>query len=165
MIGYCPQHDALWSSLTIREHLNVYASIRGISNDQIDKYAVKNNVIKLSMFLISIRRVSKYYFVFSIVNKYIEGLQISDHADKQVGCCSGGTKRKLSFALAMIGNPKLVLLDEPSTGMDPRSKRYLWDAIINSFRGTKGAILTTHSMEEADALCSRVGIMVKGQLR
>lgn len=103
--------------------------------------------------------------VFSIVDKYIEGLQIMDHADKQVSCCSGGTKRKLSFALAMIGNPKLVLLDEPSTGMDPRSKRYLWDAIISSFQGSKGAILTTHSMEEADALCSRVGIMVKGQLR
>ncbi|XP_022180938.1 ATP-binding cassette sub-family A member 5-like isoform X1 [Myzus persicae] len=137
MIGYCPQHDALWSSLTIREHLQVYGAIRGISKDQI-----KN-----------------------IVEKYIEGLQITEHADKQVSCCSGGTKRKLSFALAMIGNPKLVLLDEPSTGMDPRSKRYLWDAIISSFQGSKGAILTTHSMEEADALCSRVGIMVNGQLR
>lgn len=107
----------------------------------------------------------RQFFFFSIVDKYIEGLQITEHADKQVSYCSGGTKRKLSFALAMIGNPKLVLLDEPSTGMDPRSKRYLWDAIISSFQGTKGAILTTHSMEEADALCSRVGIMVKGQLR
>ncbi|XP_025412978.1 ABC transporter A family member 1-like isoform X2 [Sipha flava] len=137
MIGYCPQHDALWSSLTIREHLNIYATIRGITKNQIQ----------------------------NIIDKYIEGLQITEHADKQVSCCSGGTRRKLSFALAMIGNPKLVLLDEPSTGMDPRSKRYLWDAIISSFQGTKGAILTTHSMEEADALCSRVGIMVKGQLR
>ncbi|XP_050432298.1 phospholipid-transporting ATPase ABCA3-like [Adelges cooleyi] len=137
MIGYCPQHDALWSTLTVREHLEIYAAIRGISKDQIQ----------------------------NIVDKYINGLQIAEHEHKQVGHCSGGTRRKLSFALAMIGNPKLVLLDEPSTGMDPRSKRYLWDAIIGSCQGSKGAILTTHSMEEADALCSKVGIMVKGQLR
>lgn len=65
----------------------------------------------------------------------------------------------------MLGAPKVVLLDEPSTGMDPKSKRFLWDTILASFQGTRGAILTTHSMEEADALCSRVGIMVKGELR
>uniref|UniRef100_A0A0U9HSF2 Putative ABCA protein n=1 Tax=Chrysomela populi TaxID=154003 RepID=A0A0U9HSF2_CHRPP len=67
--------------------------------------------------------------------------------------------------MAMVGSPKVVLLDEPSTGMDPRSKRFLWDTILASFQGSRGAILTTHSMEEADALCSRVGIMVKGELR
>lgn len=85
----------------------------------------------------------------------------------------------------MLGAPKVVLLDEPSTGMDPKSKRFLWDTILGdyfcsdrhsieylcffymtaSFQGSRGAILTTHSMEEADALCSRVGIMVKGELR
>jgi ATP-binding cassette, subfamily A (ABC1), member 5 len=53
-------------------------------------------------------------------------------------------------------------MDEPSTGMDPQSKRFLWNTISASFKGQRGAILTTHSMEEADALCSRVGIMVKG---
>jgi len=65
----------------------------------------------------------------------------------------------------MIGQPKIVLLDEPSTGMDPQSKRFLWNTISNSFASDKGAILTTHSMEEADALCSRIAIMVKGELR
>lgn len=93
------------------------------------------------------------------------GLQIHEHANKQTQECSGGTRRKLSYAMAMIGGPKVVLMDEPSTGMDPRSKRFLWDTILASFRGGRGAILTTHSMEEADALCSRVGIMVKGELR
>ncbi|CAH1111719.1 unnamed protein product [Psylliodes chrysocephalus] len=137
LLGYCPQHDALWKNITVREHLEVYASIRGVPYSDISR----------------------------LVNLYLTGLQIHEHADKQTHQCSGGTRRKLSFAMSMVGNPKIVLLDEPSTGMDPRSKRFLWDTVLASFQGSKGAILTTHSMEEADALCSRVGIMVKGELR
>lgn len=95
----------------------------------------------------------------------MHALHISEHANKQTQHCSGGTRRKLSYAISMVGAPKVVLLDEPSTGMDPKSKRFLWDTILSSFQNTRGAILTTHSMEEADALCSRVGIMVKGELR
>lgn len=137
LLGYCPQHDALWKNITVREHLECYAAIRGVPRADIPR----------------------------IVNLYLSGLQIHEHADKQTYQCSGGTRRKLSFAMAMVGDPKVVLLDEPSTGMDPRSKRFLWDTILASFQGSRGAILTTHSMEEADALCSRVGIMVKGELR
>ncbi|XP_072934146.1 cholesterol transporter ABCA5-like [Epargyreus clarus] len=137
MLGYCPQHDALWKNVTIREHIECYAAIRGVSKSDTPR----------------------------IVDAYLNGLQIMEHAGKNADECSGGTRRKLSFALAMVGSPRVVLLDEPSTGMDPRSKRFLWDTILASFQGKKGAILTTHSMEEADALCSRVGIMVKGGLR
>ncbi|KAF5301097.1 hypothetical protein FQA39_LY10916 [Lamprigera yunnana] len=137
LLGYCPQHDALWKNITVREHLECYAAIRGVSFKDISR----------------------------VVELYLAGLQIEEHASKQAQHCSGGTRRKLSFAMAMVGNPKIVLLDEPSTGMDPRSKRFLWDTILASFQGSRGAILTTHSMEEADALCSRVGIMVKGELR
>ncbi|XP_044260177.1 cholesterol transporter ABCA5-like [Tribolium madens] len=137
LLGYCPQHDALWKNITVREHLECYAAIRGVPSSDISQ----------------------------VVDLYLSGLQIHEHADKQAQQCSGGTRRKLSFAMAMVGNPKVVLLDEPSTGMDPRSKRFLWDTILASFQGSRGAILTTHSMEEADALCSRVGIMVKGELR
>lgn len=72
---------------------------------------------------------------------------------------------QLSYAISILGNPKIVLLDEPSTGMDPQSKRYLWDTVLDNFRGERGAVLTTHSMEEADFLCSRVGIMVHGELK
>lgn len=61
-------------------------------------------------------------------------MQIHEHADKQAHECSGGTRRKLSFAMAMIGGPKVVLMDEPSAGMDPRSKRFLWDTILASFQ-------------------------------
>ena len=95
----------------------------------------------------------------------MEGLHIKQHANKYTKECSGGTNRKLSYAMAMLGNPKIVLLDEPSTGMDPMSKRFVWDTVLASFKEDRGAILTTHSMEEADALCNRVGIMVKGELR
>ncbi|XP_049879366.1 cholesterol transporter ABCA5-like isoform X2 [Pectinophora gossypiella] len=137
MLGYCPQHDALWKNVTIREHIECYAAIRGVSKQDTPR----------------------------IVDAYLNGLQIMEHSGKNAEECSGGTRRKLSFALAMVGAPRVVLLDEPSTGMDPRSKRFLWDTILASFQGKKGAILTTHSMEEADALCSRVGIMVKGGLR
>lgn len=136
-MGYCPQHDAQWKNITVREHLECYAAIRGVPWVEINR----------------------------IVDLYLSGLQIYEHADKQTQECSGGTRRKLSFAMAMVGGPKVVLMDEPSTGMDPRSKRFLWDTILASFQGGRGAILTTHSMEEADALCSRVGIMVKGELR
>jgi len=68
------------------------------------------------------------------VDLYLSGLQIHEHADKQSQECSGGTKRKLSFAMAMVGGPKVILMDEPSTGMDPRSKRFLWDTILASFQ-------------------------------
>ncbi|RZF33664.1 hypothetical protein LSTR_LSTR007042 [Laodelphax striatellus] len=135
-IGYCPQEDALWKTVTVREHLELYAYIRGVPEGEIP----------------------------ILVDSYLEGLKMSSHADKPSEQCSGGTKRKLNFAIAMIGDPSIILLDEPSTGMDPSSKRFLWDTILASFKGKKGAILTTHSMEEADALCSRVGIMISGRL-
>lgn len=136
-LGYCPQHDALWKTITVREHLELYAAIRGVPRNKIA----------------------------SICSTYLRGLHIEEHAGRQTQHCSGGTRRKLSYAMAMVGAPRVVLLDEPSTGMDPKSKRFLWDTILASFQGGRGAVLTTHSMEEADALCSRVGIMVKGELR
>lgn len=136
-LGYCPQHDALWKNITVREHLELYAAIRGVPRNQ----------------------------VAAVCATYLRGLHIEEHAGRQTQHCSGGTRRKLSYAMAMVGAPRVVLLDEPSTGMDPKSKRFLWDTILASFQGGRGAVLTTHSMEEADALCSRVGIMVKGELR
>ena len=69
-----------------------------------------------------------------LANQFMEGLRIKEHAKKYSNDCSGGTKRKLSYAMAMLGKPKIVLLDEPSTGMDPKSKRFVWDTILASFR-------------------------------
>uniref|UniRef100_A0A1B6L2P7 ABC transporter domain-containing protein n=2 Tax=Graphocephala atropunctata TaxID=36148 RepID=A0A1B6L2P7_9HEMI len=136
-LGYCPQHDALWTNISVREHLEIYAAVRGVQPHVMDR----------------------------VVDTFLYGLRVSNHADKPAQLCSGGTRRKLSFALSVVGNTSLVLLDEPSTGMDALSKRFLWNTIRNTFQGGKGALLTTHSMEEADALCTRVGIMTNGRLR
>ncbi|XP_039297783.1 ATP-binding cassette sub-family A member 2 [Nilaparvata lugens] len=136
-IGYCPQKDTQWNNVTVREHLELYATIRGVPEKEIPM----------------------------LVDSYLKGLKMKSHADKESQYCSGGTRRKLSFAIAMIGDPSVILLDEPSTGMDPSSKRFLWDSILASFKGKKGAILSTHLMDEADALCSRVGIMMYGNLK
>lgn len=137
VMGYCPQHDALWQNITVAEHIAGYAEIRGIRRDQ----------VKL------------------LVDMYVKGLEIEEHKDKKSKDCSGGTKRKLSYILSMLGQPRVVLLDEPSTGMDPKSKRFLWNSILSSFQDERSAILTTHSMEEADALCSSIGILVRGSMR
>ncbi|KAG0725814.1 ATP-binding cassette sub-family A member 5 [Chionoecetes opilio] len=104
-------------------------------------------------------------FPVRLVDTYVKGLEIEEHRDKKTKECSGGTKRKLSYILSMLGRPRVVLLDEPSTGMDPKSKRFLWNSILSSFRDERSAILTTHSMEEADALCSSIGILVRGTMR
>ncbi|XP_064640640.1 cholesterol transporter ABCA5-like isoform X2 [Lineus longissimus] len=137
-LGYCPQHDPLWEDVTLEEHIKCYAAIRGVPNE---------NIATLTKF-------------------FLESLKLEDHSKKVAKSLSGGTKRKLCYILSMLGNPQVVLLDEPSTGMDPKSKRFLWNTISGMFAGSeKGAILTTHYMDEADVLCSRVGIMVNGLLQ
>ena len=101
------------------------------------------------------------------INKKIDELDLRNYADKLSGTLSGGNKRKLSVAMAMIGNPRIIFLDEPSTGMDPRARRFMWKVISRVATQRKDAtvVLTTHSMEEAEALSSRLGIMVKGNFQ
>ena len=96
--------------------------------------------------------------------KAIRDLNLKDHRDKLAGTLSGGNKRKLSVAMALIGNPPIILLDEPSAGMDPEARRFMWQVVEKiSQRDKKSAvILTTHSMEEAEALSTKLGIMVRG---
>eukprot|EP01084_Bolivina_argentea_P100177 179935_1 len=136
MIGFCPQFDAVFDLLTAKEHLTIYGMIKGLRRREVEEEA----------------------------NELITKLTLSPYADKRAGTYSGGNKRKLSVAIAMIGDPPIVYLDEPSTGMDPVSRRNMWDFISQSMSG-RSVILTTHSMEECEALCHRIGIMVKGQLR
>lgn len=78
---------------------------------------------------------------------------------------SGGNKRKVSAAIAFIGKPSVVMLDEPTTGMDPAARRYLWNVVKNAVDLGITIVLTTHSMEESEALCSRLGIMINGQFK
>ncbi|GAB1602809.1 ATP-binding cassette sub-family A member 3-like [Argonauta hians] len=136
-IGYCPQFDALIECMTGREVLKMFALIRGISPD-------KNT---------------------QVVNDLIEELMLQKYADKQVKTYSGGNKRKLSTAVALIGDPPVVLLDEPTTGMDPGTRRNLWNTLIKVRDTGRTLILTSHSMDECEALCTKIAIMVNGQFR
>ncbi|XP_072414639.1 cholesterol transporter ABCA5 isoform X1 [Chiloscyllium punctatum] len=137
-IGYCAQVNPLWPKLTVQEHLEIYAAIKGLSRED------AANAIK----------------------RIVKALELKEYLQKSTKKVSSGIKRKLCFALCMLGNPQIVLLDEPSTGMDPKSKQFMWRAIRAAFKDRqRGAILTTHYMEEAEALCDRVAIMVSGQLR
>lgn len=94
-------------------------------------------------------------------------MDLSMYANVNAGTLSGGNKRKLSCAIALIGNPPIVLLDEPSNGVDPQAKRFMWTIIsnISTLRKQSTVVLTTHSMEEAEALCTKIGIMVDGQFK
>ncbi|XP_048466975.1 ATP-binding cassette sub-family A member 5 isoform X2 [Rhincodon typus] len=137
-IGYCAQVNPLWPKLTVQEHLEIYAAIKGLSTED------AANAIK----------------------RIVKALELKEYLQKSTKKVSSGIKRKLCFALCMLGNPQIVLLDEPSTGMDPKSKQFMWRAIRAAFKDRqRGAILTTHYMEEAEALCDRVAVMVSGQLR
>uniref|UniRef100_A0A8C0UZD2 ATP binding cassette subfamily A member 13 n=1 Tax=Cyanistes caeruleus TaxID=156563 RepID=A0A8C0UZD2_CYACU len=134
IIGYCPQQDALDELLTGWEHLYYYCTLRGIPKQDIHKVAE------------------------DLVNR----LHLNAHADKLVRTYSAGTKRKLSTAVALVGKPQILLLDEPSSGMDPCSKRYFWKAVLKEVQDGCAAVLTSHSMEECEALCTRLAIMVNG---
>ncbi|KAK1339765.1 hypothetical protein QTO34_018321 [Cnephaeus nilssonii] len=160
-MGYCPQFDAIDDLLTGREHLYLYARLRGVPAEEIERVA----------------------------NWSIQSLGLSLYGDRLAGTYSGGNKRKLSTAIALIGCPPLVLLDEPTTGMDPQARRMLWNTIMSIIREGRAVVLTSHrqgirgagveqaggwesttphsslrprSMEECEALCTRLAIMVKG---
>jgi ATP-binding cassette subfamily A (ABC1) protein 3 len=89
-------------------------------------------------------------------------MDLSEYENIRANNLSGGNKRKLSVSIAMIGNPPLIFLDEPSTGVDPQAKRFMWDIVskISTLKKQSAVIITTHSMEEAEALCTKMGIMV-----
>jgi ABC-type multidrug transport system ATPase subunit len=84
--------------------------------------------------------------------------------DSQVNTLSGGMKRRLSIILSTIGDPKVLFLDEPTTGLDPVNKRFIWN-IIKKLKKGRSIILTSHSMDEVDFLSDRIGIIIKGELK
>jgi len=100
----------------------------------------------------------------AIVEDLLERVTLTPYADRVCGSYSGGNKRKLSLAIALVGSPAVVFLDEPSSGMDPQSRRHMWD-IITRERSRRSIVLTTHSMEECEALCTRIGIMTAGRFQ
>lgn len=103
--------------------------------------------------------------IFQVVEWAIQKLSLTKDADKPSGTYSGGNKRKLSTAIALIGHPPVIFMDEPTTGMDPYSRRFLWNLILSLVKDGRSVVLTSHSMEECEALCSRLAIMVNGRFK
>jgi ABC-2 type transport system ATP-binding protein len=94
----------------------------------------------------------------------LEELSLTEKADAMVGKLSGGQKQRLAVATALVGNPRVLFLDEPTTGLDPQSRRQLWD-IVRQFQGRRGTVLlTTHYMDEAERLCDRIAIIDHGKI-
>jgi ABC-type multidrug transport system ATPase subunit len=91
----------------------------------------------------------------------IEQVGLVPYADKPCGTYSGGNRRKLSLAVALMGDPTVLLLDEPSTGLDPEARRHMWQ-VIEAVSSNRCVVLISHSMEEVEALCTRVAVMVAG---
>lgn len=136
-IGICPQEIVLWENLTCKESLHLMGKM----------YEVPSKTLK------------------SRVQELLDELFLTDKANVLVSKLSGGMKRRLNLALALIHQPEIIFLDEPSEGLDPQSRRVLWK-FVRRLRdeGNKTVILTTHLMEEADKLCDRVAIIDHGEL-
>lgn len=134
-VGYCPQADATFDLLTVEEHLNLYASIRGIAK--------------------AARR--------KVVDVLIEMCQLDLYKDAKVVELSGGNRRRLSVALALVGGPKVVFLDEPSAAMDAVSRRAMWETVRLAAKHCS-VVLTTHRLDEVEALAESIAIMVDGRL-
>jgi ABC-type multidrug transport system ATPase subunit len=136
LIGLCPQFDILWDELTAHEHLEVYAALKGIPNSRLRS---------------------------EIITK-LQEVNLDAVAHKQARTFSGGMRRRLSVAISIIGDPKIVFMDEPTTGMDPQSRSEVW-RVIEQTKKQRLIVLTTHSMDEADVLSDVIGIMSAGKLR
>eukprot|EP00928_Gymnodinium_smaydae_P027673 TRINITY_DN2131_c0_g7_i1.p1 TRINITY_DN2131_c0_g7~~TRINITY_DN2131_c0_g7_i1.p1 ORF type:complete len:2102 (+),score=387.98 TRINITY_DN2131_c0_g7_i1:35-6307(+) len=137
ILGICPQFDIVWKELTVLEHLLTFARIKGVP-----RKVQMNSVMEVAEAV---------------------GLD-GDPLRKAARSLSGGMRRRLSLGNALVGNPDVVFLDEPSTGLDPETRHSLWRVISGLTHG-RCVVLTTHSMEEADALCGRIGIMAFGRMR
>ncbi len=136
LINVSPQETAVAPNLTVRENLSLIAGVYGANR----------------------RRASEK------AREMIERFGLGEVAESRAKILSGGWQRRLSIAMALISNPKVLFLDEPTLGLDVLSRRALWD-IIRSLRGETTVVLTTHYLEEAEALCGRIAVMAHGRLR
>nr|QER78485.1 ATP-binding cassette transporter [Diaphorina citri] len=135
-LGLCPQHNLLFPYLSVIQHLIFFGMIKGLT---------KEDSRKSGLDLLTL-------------------LNMVEKKNQPVSALSGGMKRKLQLAIALIGSPKVLMLDEPTSGMDPESRREMWDLLL-SMRGERTIIITTHFMEEADVLGDRIAIMDHGKIK
>ena len=135
-MGMCPQYNPIWDKLTVLEHLEIFADIKGLTEDE--------------------KKDQMFYL--------IKSLKLEEYVHKNAENLSGGNKRKLCTAISQIACPLVSFFDEPTTGVDPVSRRNLWFSLKNS-SGLKGGslVLTTHRMDEAETLCDKIAIMINGR--
>jgi len=136
MIGVCPQETAVYPYLTGAENVELFGNLQSM-----DKETLKKRSAML-----------------------LEKMGLTQDSKRKAGKYSGGMKRRLSLVLALIHDPQIAFLDEPTVGMDPQSRHAVWDFIRELEKEGKTIVLTTHYMEEAEALCDRVGIIDHGKL-
>ncbi len=135
-LGVCPQEDSLDPELTVAENLTVYAGYFGIP-----------------------RAVSR-----GRAAELLEFVQLAERAGDKVEPLSGGMKRRLTIARALVNEPELVLLDEPTTGLDPQARHLVWERLFRLKQRGVTLVLTTHYMDEAEQLCDRLVVMDKGRI-
>ncbi|MER5262859.1 ATP-binding cassette domain-containing protein [Actinosynnema sp. NPDC002837] len=135
-IGVVPQQDNLDTELTVRQNLQVYGRYFGLS-----RAAVRERAVELMDFA-----------------------QLTDRADAEVEPLSGGMKRRLTIARSLVNDPDLLLLDEPTTGLDPQARHLLWDRLFRLKQSGVTLIITTHYMDEAEQLCDRLVVMDGGRI-
>lgn len=136
LVGVAPQEDNLDPDFTVIKNLTVYCRYFDIPKEE----ALKRAKEQLKFF------------------------QLEEKRDVQIGALSGGMKRRLIFARALINQPQILLLDEPTTGLDPQARHLAWDEVRNLKKKQVTIILTTHYMDEAEALCDRILIVDKGKI-
>lgn len=137
-IGYCPQFQGYLPELSGRNTLQLFGRFRGLEPPLLDSH----------------------------VDSWLQALDMVSIADQPCEWYSGGNLRKLSFAIAMIGSPSVVLLDEPTTGVDPVVRKRIWSILMNSLKHQHQAIiLSSHTMSECEAICDRLTIMVDGEMK
>lgn len=135
-IGVCPQDTAVFDYLSGRENIEFFGNLHGLS-----KETLKTNTDTL-----------------------LEKMGFTENANRRANIFSGGMRRRINLAMALVHDPEIAFLDEPTVGMDPQSRRAVWDFITGLKSQDKTIILTTHYMEEAEELCDRVGIIDYGKL-
>lgn len=137
-LGYCPQFDPLLDRLTGKEMLYLFGRLRGLEEQYLPE----------------------------LVERLIKNTGLEKYANNRTDSYSGGNKRKLSLAIALIAYPSVILLDEPTAGVDPGARRKIWKIISSEVTcGNSSVVLTSHSMDECETLCSRLSIMVAGRMR
>lgn len=135
-IGYAPQPISLYTSLTARENLRFFGAMAGLTEEQIGLRT----------------------------ENLLERVGLTDHAEDQVATYSGGMQRRLNLAAALLHSPKLLLLDEPTVGVDPQSRNHIYDTLLELNAAGMTILLSTHIMEEAQRLCSSVTLVDKGEV-